>query len=415
VSGVDDLARTIKRAVDEAVERMARNAPKTYDAVYGGTDGDGVMWVTITGEEHQRPAQSSSCYASVGDVVRVTISGSRLTIDSNVTNPSAGTANVAKVDEKATVAKSTADEAMDYASEAALAAASAQSQAIYAADSAEDAMRSAVEAGGWASEAKTQAGEANRQANLATVDARRANDAAEDAIEDAQKASEGAQEAIESAGVAKDSADVAASYAKGALNGLSEIENVVGAINWISEHGTYVSQSGLPFDPSAVYYERTGEGTVESPYAYKVVEDPDPEYIDVYYRLSLDASVQQYVAAHIAVTDDGLHMIGGVDDYSALLSPDGMEVRDPSGRSVAQYGETFRVGTTSTVHLLGTSTRLSFRTAGGDIAYLGMGDDGLWRLFIDQAEVSDMIRFGNYAWVKRRNGNMTVKYIRDDA
>lgn len=401
----DDLiAQAITKAAEAQAKRATRVSVTTLPAEYVGRDSEGKSWVLLPGATTPTPVRRMAVEADLGDTVSVTVGNGRAVVDSNISNPSAGVVGVRQVRSVAQGAQITAEgaskdaqAAIGYASSARLAAKDAKNQA---------------------ESATASAATANEAANRAVADAATANAAAESAVADAATAADRAASAIESAAAAQTSADNAQesalqanSYARGALAGLSEIENVVGALNWIGEHGTYVSASGTPFDPQAVYYTRTGEGTSESPYSYAIVAEPDPDYIDVYYTLSFDASVQQYIAAHVAVTDEGMHVIGNEADYSALLSPSGMEVRDPTGRSVALYGETMRLGLANMLHLLGTSTRLAFHSPSGDVAYFGMGDDGIWRMFIEQADVSDMIRFGNYAWVKRNNGNMTIKYI----
>lgn len=67
--------------------------------------------------------------------------------------------------------------------------------------------------------------------------------------------------------------------------------------------------------------------------------------------------------------------------------------------------------TDSAVRNVLTSSRQVYRTDAGDIAWYGLGEDQIWRLFIDNAQVNDMLQFGNFAWIARSNGNMTVKWL----
>jgi len=556
MSAEHDLARAIADAVDAKVANM-RPQSSTMPAIYQGRDSEGKGWVLLPGATEPTPVSRMAVEAAQGDTVSVTVANGKATVDSNVSNPSAGLAGVKVVERTANVAKDTAVQAIDYASAAQSAASAAQS-------SADAAYKHADEAAQEAANAQASAATANAAAVAATEDAGVAHTMAESATADAATASE-------SASVAKTSADIA-------LFGLSEVENVVGVVNWIAEHGVYVvnedeevdpmrvyyiinggtytltddseivqgkqyyvpsewelsiipsklewyelmsattysltedtavdpeiqyysydpatdeysevtpvgtenpSEEGwyvasvdyfyqqstdmaynpsdtyyelsggeysvvVPsIDPNAVYYELDGTSFVMvsepdvagiadyySPTAYAPMRNPDPEDIGTYYTVSdesyskviepvesdlgdyyvldIDDSVQNYISTHLALLDDGLHVSGGVDDYSVVLSSDGMEVRSPYGKSVAMYGETARIGDADDIHLLAQATRLSFRSDAGDVAYIGMGDDEVWRLFIDQADVEDSIRFGNYVWVKRPNGNMTIKYV----
>lgn len=162
------------------------------------------------------------------------------------------------------------------------------------------------------------------------------------------------------------------------------------------------------------YYERTDTVT------YEPVENPVdselPNYYErssLYYVLDISESVQNYIATHLALNNDGLHIFGNPGDYNALLGIDGLDIRESGGTSVAKYGEDFRVGKVSGVYLQGTPTRLAFTSSAGDIVYFGLDEQQVWSMFMEQAYVRDMIRFGNYAWVKRANGNLTMKYLED--
>ena len=72
-----------------------------------------------------------------------------------------------------------------------------------------------------------------------------------------------------------------------------------------------------------------------------------------------------------------------------------------------------QMGADDSLHLIGTSSRLAFCGDSGDIAYFGLGDDDIWQLHIDNASIDDMLRFGDYAWIKRSNGNMSLKWLGD--
>lgn len=67
--------------------------------------------------------------------------------------------------------------------------------------------------------------------------------------------------------------------------------------------------------------------------------------------------------------------------------------------------------TDSAIKNVMTNSRQAFRTDAGDISWYGLGDDGLWKLFIANAEVTDMLQFGGFAWIARDNGNMTIKWV----
>ena len=53
----------------------------------------------------------------------------------------------------------------------------------------------------------------------------------------------------------------------------------------------------------------------------------------------------------------------------------------------------------------------AYVTPAGEVSRYGLNDEGVWEMLIDNISVRDMMRFGNYAWIRRDNGNMTLKWI----
>lgn len=76
-----------------------------------------------------------------------------------------------------------------------------------------------------------------------------------------------------------------------------------------------------------------------------------------------------------------------------------------------ENGELTLGATDSVVRQVLTNARNSFRNNAGDIAYFGLSPDQVWALFIATAHITDMLRFGDFAWIARNNGNMTIKWM----
>ena len=120
---------------------------------------------------------------------------------------------------------------------------------------------------------------------------------------------------------AKTAAETAQSSAKSALVDLSTIENVVGTLNWITAHGTMTSQAGGTFDPNKVYFIADPNGDyVVGGIHYSAVAEPVAEDIDNYYVLTVDESVQNYVATHIVVDEEGLWIIPDAGGNKVLIA-----------------------------------------------------------------------------------------------
>ena len=57
-----------------------------------------------------------------------------------------------------------------------------------------------------------------------------------------------------------------------------------------------------------------------------------------------------------------------------------------------------------------TATTQTFRTSAGDVAWFGLNANGIWEMFIQTASVRDRLSFGDFSWIARQNGNMTLKW-----
>lgn len=451
---VSALVEQIETVVDEKVRKSIESASNERTvAKVVEKDSEGTIWVHLEGGLPTTPVAGS--YASVvpGQTVNVVNIGGKLYIDGNYSSPTIGAVEYQVVQKDLADANTIAEEALS------------------AADVADKAAANAIES------------------------SRQASEAASNAEASAAEASTAAATADGKATAAAASAETANSYAIGALSSLSDVEKVVGTLNWIAEHGTYSpttdnvvqpSKSYYTFDgtdyapvenptdeglyryeltldeaidPEKTYYEQvvdvayektadtevdpnktyyimnpdTGEyEEVDDPddadigtyyelverVAYEPVEEPDiddlPTYYErhvAYYELGIDVSVQNYIASHLALTDEGLNLTGDASMYRAILGVDGLRIIDPLGRVVGLHGESIQLGAMDGVYFEATSNILAFRTADQQIAWFGQNSDGIWEMHISTTYAEDMIRFGDYAWIRRQNGNMTIKWV----
>jgi len=285
---------------------------------------------------------------------------------------------------------------------------------------------------------------------------------AEAAVRSAEEAAEAAVSAVQSAEIAAEAATAASESAEDALESaqtariqLSEVEQVVGTLNWIADHGTYVSQAGEEFDPDKIYYvpvytyalttdteivagktyyTRTGSGTDEDPYVYTLVEEPDvselstyyevtstayrgvtdpvPEDIDSYYILVVDESVQNYLASHLSQNDYGLNlMFDGTTDYIHIGTVDGtydagvyLFVAGGVRSAYTEFGVT--IGPSSSFHVVVTNTALEFYQGAALVAYVNNNE-----LNIPRVVVRSSVKLGDWQFQARPNGNMGVFYV----
>lgn len=292
-------------------------------------------------------------------------------------------------------------------------AARAKAAADAAEESATTAYEAAMQASADAETARDAALDAANSALAAEADAANAAQAAQEAIEDAQSASVSAEHAQESATRANASANAA-------LSQLSEVENVVGTLNWISEHGSWSPTSDVAVDPLKIYYERTGSGTSADPYVYERVDDPQDADIASYYELTVDESVQNYIASHLAQTDYGLDMmVDGTDFRMHIGTVDGTQamggyVIGADGTPVAQFTSQGAVigRPVGEMHVELTPDRLAFVDPNGnEAAYIAIDSTGFSVMYITRSVVVEDMQFGNWKWYSRANGNMSLKWM----
>lgn len=298
-------------AVADAVAGSVRQEPSDTSIAEVTKANGGDVWVRLAGAKTDTPVRRVLQSVSVGDTVRVTISGGRATIIGNSTSPAVGSEVV-----DATVAP--------------------------VSKQAEKNRQMALEAKIAANSAVSDAGIARAAASSAQTDAQIARDSADSAVADAATAKASAQVAQDAAGVARQEAEAASASAaqanvaaNDALAQLGVVQDVTGTLAWVTEHGTYALTQDATVQDGKAYFVRTGS----EPYTYVLVSDPRDADIGTYYELSIDEALSQYVSSHLALTDAGLYVTKDASGYRVLLANDGMSVVDPQGHTVAKYGE----------------------------------------------------------------------------
>lgn len=371
-----------------AIKQEPNDKKTTYSAIVSRIDEEGVIWVYVAGSDKDTPTAQTGVEVKKGDNVTVEWRNNKLYIAGNYSNPSAGMARV--------------------------------------------------------QEAETAAKVANEAADNAVYDAGRARDAAEQAQGKAAEADSAARNASQSAQEASDSAHAA-------ITDLSLVEKVVDSLEWIARHGYYSRSDDQEVYPDKMYftlecdavatptgnpslqryYERYGSGTDEDPYYYVKTEDTSVAsgktyytgsassvsqptgnpYELLYYELKTNEAVSQYLNSHLALTNNGLYIIAEDNSYKALLSSTGLQIIDPQGHVVGIHGDIIQLGQKSEIHFEATSNQLKFCTQDEDICWFGQNAYGIWEMHIANTFVEDMVRYGDYAFIKRKNGNMSLKWL----
>lgn len=295
----------IGRDLASVIKASSNKGTKPYDTQAAVTRVEGqTVWVHIPGGVDETPVRKTIS-ARKGDVVQVRVSGGSAFLLGNASNPPTD-----------------------------------DTQAI---------------------KAQGIAGAAKELAEASEREAKRAREAADSAEKAADRAWEKAGEAEAAAGEARDSAADANRAAGGALTQLSVVEDVIGTLAWISEHGTYTLTQDNEVVPGKHYFERTGD-------AYSIIVNPsgDPSS-EGYFELSgIDEAVTNYVSAHLALTNEGLWVVNDNDSYKALLSGEGMKIFDSQGVLVATFGESIVFSSSRPQHIGGEDAFITFYDSDDD-------------------------------------------------
>lgn len=195
------------------------------------------------------------------------------------------------------------------------------SNAAAAASAASAAQASATAASTAASSAQSSANQALADAAAASQAASVADGKAVAAGNAASAAQSSANAAASSAAAAQASANNANEYASRALGGLSTVQSVTETLNWITSHGTMTLTSDTVPDPSHVYFivDPQGDYVVGGTH-YSVVSEPSPSEMSSYYELSIDESLNNYIAVHLSVTSEGLWLIPDAGGNKVLIA-----------------------------------------------------------------------------------------------
>ncbi len=242
----------------DAIKPDKKTRNTIHSAVVARVDDQGTVWVYVAGSNRETPTASTSAEVKPGDAVTVEWRNDRLYIAGNYSDPSAGILRVANVEAAAQVASMAA------------------AQAVEDASTAKTAAESAVKSAG---EAATAAGDAQTSANNASE------------------------------------------YAARALGNLSTVQSVTETLNWITAHGTMTLTTDTALDPTHVYFVQDNNGDyVVGGVHYAVVKEPKLADIGTYYELSIDESLNNYVATHLSVTSEGLWIIPDAGGNKVLIA-----------------------------------------------------------------------------------------------
>lgn len=259
---MNEVVKKLSQAIDKQADKAkttAYDTPATVRRIEGDT-----AWVHIPGGVDETPVKLTIS-AKEGDQVQVRVSGGSAFMVGNGTNPPTDDTRANSAYSLAAIAEGAAQNALGNATLAKEAADSAQASASAAESAAGDAV---IAAGN----AQTAAGNAQQSADSALVN-------------------------------------------------LSTVQDVVGVLNWITAHGTMTLTSDVTVNPAHVYFivDAGGDYVVGGTH-YSIVSEPKDAELSTYYELTVDESVQNYVATHIVVDSEGLWIVPDAGGNKVLIA-----------------------------------------------------------------------------------------------
>lgn len=354
----------MKPTLEELSETLELNkADGKHDrAVYGEVkqiNSDQTYQVSLNGSDTTVKCARLSG-AKVGDTVMVELLANGYAV---VTGTVGGDTDASDAQASANAAVSAAGQAQSAASAASTAAATAVTKADQASAAASAASTAAATADSKAVQAASAAATADSKAEAAST-------AAATAEGKADQASAAASQAETAASAAQTSASNASEYAARALGNLASVESVAETLSWITAHGTMALTQDQQLDPTHVYFvqDANGDYTVGGT-RYSIVTEPDADDLSTYYELSINQSLNNYVATHLAVDGEGLWLLPDAGGNKVLIATGAGSTYTTAGTYIIG-----KVNNTDTVFAKFTASGATMQAENGTlIAHLGYG------------------------------------------
>ena len=343
------MSSTYNKAVKDfakALQDINTNKPSAYDtqAEVLRIDGD-TAWVHIPGGIDETPVQLTTS-AKKGDIVQIRISGGSAWLYGNATSPPTDDTVANKADEKATYAEEISQEALD-------ATKRVQDRVQQAEENITIVENDIVILGDRVDTAED---------NITTIEGNITSlgdriDTAEDNIETVESDITSLGDRVDSA---EDEIEIVENNITGlttrvtdaeddiddTLKGLALAQDVIGTLAWITAHSTVTSDT-TPISGKA-YYIKNQDGT------FTLVTDTTGKNPHNEGWYEMDEAMANYVAAHLAMTDNGLVVTKDNSKWKVLVKDNGIDIIDATSginKVVASYGAGIDFSNDRTFHI----------------------------------------------------------------
>lgn len=131
------------------------------------------------------------------------------------------------------------------------------------------------------------------------------------------------------------------------------------------------------------------------------------------------SALQQGLDSEASEREGDIASLGAsISDLQGDLTENVAELRngiDDARRYATDYitynGHELILGATdSAIKNVMTNSRSAFRTDAGDVAWFGLNDSSIWEMYVETVSVLNRLRFNNFSWYARSNGNMTLRW-----
>ena len=364
MSNIDFLAKDLAKTLLDAQSKK----PTSYDtqAEVRRVEGD-TAWVHIPGGVDETPVQLTT-NAKKGDVVQVRVSGGRAWLYGNKTAPPTDDTTAKKAEKKATYAEEASIEALD------------ATERIDARVSASEVRMVEVERDISGLEVRVDVAERDITAvegDISSLGTR---------VGTAEGKITTVEGDIDSLETRVGTAEVDISVVEGdittlqgrvvdaeediddTLKGLALAQNVIGTLAWITAHST-VTNDTTPVSGKA-YYIKNQDGT------FTLVTDTTGKNPHTEGWYEMDEAITNYIAAHLAMTNDGLVVTKDNSKWKVLVKNNGIDIIDSTSglnRVVASYGSGISFDSSRPFTIGNNNTYITFDPANGGTITIGGG------------------------------------------
>ena len=334
---VRDFVKTLKE--------LSSSKPSPYDTqaevkrIEGNT-----AWVHIPGGVDETPVQLTTS-AKKGDVVQVRISGGRAWLYGNQTSPPTDDTKANEADEKAGYAEELSLEALE------------KTKTIQNRVDEAEANITEIENDITILDGRVETAEGNIttiEGDISTLDTR-------------VNTAEGDITTIEGniSGLTTRVSD-AENDIDDTLKGLALAQDIIGTLAWITAHST-VTTDATPVS-GKTYYIKNQDNT------FTIVTDTTGKNPSQEGWYEMDEAMANYVAAHLAMTNDGLVVTKDNSKWKVLVKDNGIDIIDATSgvnKVVASYGAGIDFDNTKTFHIGNQDAYIVFNPANGGSITIG--------------------------------------------